>query len=172
MRVGGKEIKGPAEEVLVLPRLDGDLVFKARAVRDFELFKKMVNEPKAPSILLRGGHQKNFKDAGYLQMVDRFNTLRLCFLVINSLQDVEWDTVQFDDPNSWTNWETDLTEAGLADIEVQRVLSCVLSANSLNEAKLVEARDAFLRGQGEMLAQSSGQVTEPESMQSGVPAND
>ena len=172
MRVGGKEIKGPAEEVLVLPRLDGDLVFRARAVRDYAMFQKMVHEPVAPSILVRGGHQKNYKDANYLQLLDRHSQLRLAFLVIKSLQEVEWDTVDIADPNTWMNWEKDLIEGGLSDIEVQRVMGCVMTSNSLNEAKLVEAREAFLRGQGTTQVEFSGPATGPESTQSGVPVSD
>jgi hypothetical protein len=173
MKIGGREVKGLTEEILVLPRLDGDVVFRARAVSDMKTFNKMCPMPKAPSMLVAGGFQSNVKDAGYLAQLNRHSELRLAYLMIKSLEPtgIEWDTVKMDDPNTWSNWEIDLSSAGFTDVEIQRVTVCVMQANSLDEGKLARAREAFLLGQG-MSAQFSGPSTEPGSMPSGEPASD
>jgi hypothetical protein len=99
---------------------------------------------------------------------------RFAYMVVNSLapSEIEWDKVNPDDPASCGQWMKELQAAGLNDAECTRIINCVLSANSLNEAKLKEARDAFLLGQAMEQAKSSGHDTEQESTQSGVPAND
>jgi len=81
---------------------------------------------------------------GELQLVFR----RIAYIVVHSLRpsEIEWDTVQLDNPSTWGNWETELKNAGLSEIECSRVLGLVLEANCLDEAKLRKARELFLRG--------------------------
>ena len=67
-------------------------------------------------------------------------------MVQNSLIDTEWDTVNGDDPSTWTNWEDDLKNAGLSVIERKHVLGLVMQVNSLDEQKIQAAREVFLRG--------------------------
>lgn len=172
MKIGGRDVNGVAEEILVLPRLDGDIVFKARAVTDMETFNRMCPLPKAPSVLVAGGFKANTEDPSYLEMVQKHSELRLAWVVINSLSpsEIEWDTVKIDKPQTWLNWQQDLLNAGFTSIEIERITVCVLQANCLDEGKLARAREAFLRGQG-TLAKFSGQTSEPASTQSGEPAS-
>ena len=97
---------------------------------------------------------------------------RLGYMVLQSLKPskIEWDTVKEDDPRSWPNWSTDLGNAGLNDVETQRVLNLVLEANCLDDAKLKKAREVFLVGQ-EPKPESSGLPTEPPNTESGVLAS-
>jgi hypothetical protein len=46
-----------------------------------------------------------------------------------------------------TNWETDLKEAGLNHVEINRVRQLAWEANCLDESKLEKARLNFVRGQ-------------------------
>jgi len=173
MKISGQEIKGPSEEVLVLPRLSGDIVFRARAVLDMTEFAVLCPLPKAPGRLTRDGFKSNTEDPSYRQQIDRHSNLRLAYLVIHSLEpsDIEWDTVNDEDPNSWLNWETDLSKSGFSAVEIQRVMVVVMQANSLDEGKLKEARDSFLLGQAQLKEVCSGQSTEQESTQPGRDAN-
>jgi len=70
------------------------------------------------------------------------------YLVIRSLEcnEIEWDNVDVTQPATWKNWSDELKAAGLSDVECGRVVTCVLNANSLNEAKVQEAIDSFLLG--------------------------
>jgi len=93
--------------------------------------------------------------------------------VIRSLEpsEIEWDTVKPDDPRTWANWDKDLINGGLTQIETNRVLGLVLEANALDEAKLAKAREVFLAGQAPMPPEFSGPVTEPANTPSGELAN-
>jgi len=174
MRIGGIEVNEPNEEVLVLPRLNGDIVIKARAVTDMDEFEKLVPEPKAPGKLTKDGWVPLPGDETYKQRVTKFNEQRFAYMVLQSLipSEIEWSQVQYDNPKTWMKWEDELRAAGLSDVEVNRVTICVMQANALDENKLKEAREVFLHGLAEAQDKSSGPQIEPESMPSGELAND
>ena len=48
MKIGGVEIKGPHEELLILPRPDENIIIRAKAVMDMDVFDKLCPEPKPP----------------------------------------------------------------------------------------------------------------------------
>lgn len=175
MKIGGVEINGPCEEVLVLPRpTSEDIVFRAVAVADLSEFEELCPKPQVPKRIVKGGTEDNVDNPGYIQAVQQWGERRFDFICLRSLEtsDIEWDTVDLSKPSTWSKWQKELQDAGLSTTEVNRVVACVLSANSLDEHKLREARESFLRGQGSKQAKSSGQPTEPESTQSGQPAKD
>lgn len=173
MKIAGQEPSGPAEEVLVLPRANGDIVFTAQAVMDMTEFHALCPAPKAPGRMVAGGKwEANTDSPSYRAQVEKLAEMRMAYIVINSLQDVEWDTVEHDKPNTWLNWQTDLQNNHFNENEIQRILILCMQANCLDEVKLKAARDAFLLGQGLRQAKFSGQNTEQESTQSGKPARD
>lgn len=174
MRIGGKEVKGPNEEVLVLPRLDDEIIIRAKAVTDMSDFDVLVPEPKAPGRRTRDGYKPNLDDEGYKQRLEHYNNQRFAFLILKSLEpsEIEWEKVNLDDPSTWLSWDDELREAGLSDVEVQRIIVCVMQANALDENKLRAAREVFLLGLGQEPEKSFGPDIEQPNMQSGEPVND
>jgi hypothetical protein len=174
MKIGGRIVDGPHEEVLVLPRGDDPLVIRARAVLDLEEFDRICPDPKPPGKLTKDGWVPNKDDPTYKQMLEAQNAKRIAYMVIRSLEpsNIEWDTVKIEDPRTWLKYVEDFKNAGLASVEINRIIQCVMIANSLDEAKLEEARKLFLLGQRKELEQSSGQITEPQNMPSGEPVKD
>lgn len=175
MKINGIEVQGPAEEVLVLPRpTANDLVFRAVAVTDMSGFERLCPDPKPKSRLVAGGWKEWVDDPAYLESIQKHGQLRFAWILLRSLapSNIEWDTVDGNQPSTWLNWEADLKAAGLSQTEVNHVINCVASANSLNEQKLEAARQNFLRGLAKasekLSCQSSGQPSTP----SGEPASD
>ena len=169
MKIGGKELAGRCIETLVLPREDEDIIIKAQALEDFEKFDKLCPEPNPPMRLTKRGNEPNFEDVNYTDMMHTYEIKRIGFMVVHSLEinDIEWDTVDIDNPKTWTNYLEDFKNAGLSVIEIGRIVQAVLRANSLDEVKLERARELFLRGQGAQAARSSGQNTVQNSLLSG-----
>lgn len=176
MKIGGVKIDGPCEEILVLPRVTSDdLVFRARSVPDLDEFETRCPMPVCQKVLGKGGWKENLDDPTYKQaLIDR-GTLQHSYMVLRSLEpsDIEWDTVDMGNPSTWTNWNDDLTNAGLSVVEVNRVILCVSTANSLNEGMLEEARENFLLGLAKEASDlCSSQDTEKASTPSGEPQSD
>jgi hypothetical protein len=175
MKIGGVELMGPCEEVLVLPRLNtDDVVIKARAVMDMDAFDVICPVPTPPGVRKKGGFAPNLKDKTYLQQVAQRDEIRFAYMVIKSLEpsEIEWETVDMDRPDTWLKWSDELKEAGISATEVNRVIACVMQANSLDEAKLKEARELFLRGPVLEPSDTCGPDTEPASTPSGEPVKE
>jgi len=154
MKIAGKKIEGRNVELIVLPRpLGTNIAFKAEAVLSMDRFNKLVTEPQPPQRIVAGGAKvANVNDAGYKTQILDFQAKRLAFLVLESLkatEQLEWETVKEDDPNTWTNWEKELADSGFSAIEIGRIRTGVFSANCLNEALIEAARDSFLQGMAE-----------------------
>jgi hypothetical protein len=147
VKIGGINPKTlPTEDYLVLPRGDKQLVIRAKAVEDMDAFGALCPPPKAPGKLTPTGFVPDTTDVGYRDLVTQHNRQRLAYLVIHSLQDIEWDTVNPNDPSTWTNWEEDLKTAGLLTVERNHVLGLVWAVNSLDEEKIKAARESFFLG--------------------------
>lgn len=174
MKIGGIDVQGPSEEVLVLPRLNGDdIVFRARAVIDMDAFEALCPLPKPPGRRTKDGYKPNPEDKNYLDRMERHGEQRFAYMVVSSLtpSDIEWDKVDLADPSTWKGWQDELMEAGLCTTEINRIIVCVMQANALDEEKLQAARENFLLGLEEEDAESSGPATEPETTPSGSPAS-
>jgi hypothetical protein len=149
MKIGGIDPKTlPTEEVLVLPRGDQALIFRAQGLPNMEGFQKLCPEPTAPGKLTKDGFVPDLQDAGYLVIHAQYTKRRMAYIVVASLvpSQIEWDTVSLDNPATWANWEDDLKNGGMSQMECNRVLSLVMEANCLDEAKLKKAREVFLQG--------------------------
>jgi hypothetical protein len=148
MKIGGKPVT-KCVEVLVLPRVDGDLVIKAEAVAINEEFNAMVPMPTPPSVRTKEGRRDDTEDTNYLDALERREALRWDYMCLKSLapSEIEWDEIDLSKPSTWLGWEKELLEAGLSEVEVNRISGCVMAANALDERKLKDARESFLHGQ-------------------------
>ena len=157
MKYKGKHVDARCVETLILPREGGDpFIFTAQSILDYKPFEDLCPEPQAPAVIKPGGiREENRDDPSYTLQVENRERNRVHWLVIESLkvtEDLEWEKVKDDDPNTWKLWETELREAGFSQMEINRVHMLCLNVNSLNESKLEKARKDFLAGQ----AQESG----------------
>lgn len=152
MKMNGVKIECPNESILVLPRPDGDLVFKARAVLDYDEFDRVCLEPKPPVKVVKGGKREvNIADPDYVRAVNEHNERRMAWIILTSLratEGLEWETVDIAKPETWTQYTAELKAAGFSIVEINRIVTLALQANALDEAKLESARQAFLAGQG------------------------
>lgn len=169
MRIGGVQLKGLNEAILVLTRPDGDIVFKARAIPDYDEFNKLCPEPIAPAVLTREGKKTDETDRDYLAQLAQREVLRIAYIMVKSLEpsEIEWDTVKMEVPQTWVNYKDDFKKAGVSAIELNRIWALVSDANSLSEDKLEAARARFLRGQAQASSQSSSPSGEPGNTPSG-----
>ena len=178
MKINGRKLSGPNEEVIILPRGGDveDIIFRARAILSYKPFEDLVARPTPPSKMMKGGakvpdtNNKNFQAA-----VLQYNRRRMAWSLITSLQatpGIEWETVDYNDPNTWENWENELRDGGLSESEIAMVINGYAAANSLSEEKLEAARERFLRLSQEQQEKSSYQKDGDMITQFGELAND
>lgn len=155
MKLKGKKIEGANFEWIVIPRPDGDLVFRAQAVLDLKGFSDRVAEPKPPKVMLPGGVKKeDVDDQRFKDAVTQYGEMRYAYTIIRSLEatpEFEWDTVKIDDPGTWLNWKAEFQEAGFTVGEINMIQFGIATANGLNQEKLDEARERFLASQAVQL---------------------
>ena len=175
MKYAGKEISGPSTEVVVIPRSDGDLVFRAKAVLDYSDFDKLCPTPEPPPIVRRGG-EKGFdtEDKVYQDAMDVWAEAKTNWMILKSLQETEelvWDTVDMSDPATYKNYETELQDAGFSPAEILRIVSIVITACGLNQEKIDEATERFLAGAVVAPSNVSSPSSEQSTTQSGEDAS-
>lgn len=154
MRIGGEEISGLNEDVLVLPRGAGKSIkFHGKAIHDFDEFDKMVPVPEAPKVLTKNGPVTDVKDEGFKGQRLAYELIRFAYMVIKTLEpsNIEWSTVKFDDPSTWNNWADELAQV-LSIFEQRQLIDFVHEINSLSQGKIDEARRDFLAGLAQVKA--------------------
>jgi len=177
MKLFDKKIEGPNVEIIVIPRGQGDdFIFQAGAIMDFTKFDELCPEPKPPMKIIKGGKREyHLEDVGYIQARDRWTEQKVAWMVIESTKatpGLTWDLVNPLNPKTWHLYSKELKDSGFSQIEIQRIVNGVFSANCLNEQRLEEARANFLRGPQTQLNENiSGPQDEQPSTQSGELAN-
>jgi len=164
MKIGGKKVlHGPATEIIVFAREDveSSLAFRATAMLDKSEFDKFCPMPKPPKMRVKGGNLvENPDDPKFKVALDQYNKNFMDYMFVSSLTalplkegepdlPIEWEKVKIPDKHTWHFWEDELKEAGLSDMERKRLFNTVMGVNSLNEAKMDEARASFLQRQRE-----------------------
>lgn len=165
MKIGGVTVTPPSQKVLVLERDQGDIVFLAEAVQDFDDFNKLCPEPTPPKKMVKGVWKIDETDQPYKQMREDYQVRQFSYIVLKSLEpsEIEWETVDMDRPSTWSNWVTDLRDAGLTGVEIGYVKDIVWEANCLDEEKLKAARESFVLGRQKGQSEPSSQNTEQPS---------
>lgn len=176
MKINGQRIEGPNRDIVVIPRGEGDdIIFHVEAVLDMEPFEKMCPLPRPPTRKIKGGIDvPQLNDPAYVKAMEAHAEKRVAWLVLKSLEateGLEWEKVDIDDASTWLLIREELREADFSDVEVNRIIGGAVSVNSLSEVKIQAARERFLRLREEQLNELSSLQDEPNTMQSGEPAN-
>lgn len=175
MKIGGIDPSTlSSEEILVIPRGQQEIVFRARGILDYDEFNKLSPPPKPPGKLTKHGWEPNEDDSDYKSLIAAHYARLEAWTVITSLapSEIEWDTVKPEKPSTWTNWKQDMRNAGLSSVECHLITRLVYQANSLDEEKLKRAREVFLAGRARGSSASSGPTTARENTPSGEPAQE
>lgn len=113
-----------------------------------DMFEALCPLAKPPGKLTKDGWVPQLDDPSYRDILANHQKKRLAYMVIHSLapSEIEWEKVKPDDPSTWSQWDVELKEAGLTQIEINRIIALVLEANCLSEERLRAARESFQRG--------------------------
>jgi len=175
MKLNGKTLFGPRIEVIVFPRQDGNLVFKAQSVLDYDPFEKICPQPQPPVRMLPGGIKSfNTESPEYEEKLEEWATKKWDWMMLKSLEateKLEWDTVNMEDPSTYGHYRDEMKAAGLSPAEISRIQALVVDSCGLNQIKIDEATKAFLAGQGQEQEDKSSPSSEVNSTPSGEPVS-
>jgi hypothetical protein len=172
MKIRGITPSKRGNEFLVIPRPEQDIPFEAKPIEDFDEFNALVKPPAPPAKLGKSGQKElDLDNVGYRQQLEAYNQMELDYMVVKSLEPsaIEWTKVNIETPKTWRLWKEEFSEAGFTLAEINAIFKLVMDANTLDEAKMKAAREAFIRGQVKTQAPSSGPSTENQSTPSGEP---
>lgn len=140
---------GPYTDYVVIPRAGQKFVFELRAVLSYEPFDKLVPQPKPPIVSRPGiGDSANVEDEGFIKQLTNYNLLRNAWTYITAIrhtEGLEWETVDYANPNTWVDWDKEMSASGFSDGEIVHLMKRIWEVNGQNEEKLEEARQSFLR---------------------------
>jgi len=150
MKIKGKDVKAPDDEVVVIPRKDGDIVFICKAVMNYDACEKLNPMPHPPRKQLPGdgGIIENVEDPAYLEKLQEWSARQGDWMILESLKSTEglvWETVKMDDPLTWGNYRDELAKS-FTPGEVIKIVQAVSIACGLSQARIDEATKRFLAG--------------------------
>lgn len=153
MKLFGKQIDKPKPSTIVLSRNDEFHVFQCEAVLDYAEFERLCPKPRPDKLLKPGGQVLETTDSPrYTKALEKWGNQRLAWMIIQSLKNtpgLTWDKVNYDDPETWLQYEDELKEAYFSQVEINELVGGVIEANNLSQEKIREARDRFFRMQSE-----------------------
>jgi hypothetical protein len=151
MKINGHVVNAMEPKVLVIPKGNENIVFKAQPVLDYDEFDKLCPKPEAPGVLKPGGERfVDVRDSDYLKKLDIWASNRVHWMVLKSLSatpNLEWETVNMSDSTTWKNYADELTKSGFSNLELRMIVDMVITACGLNEEKIEQATKSFLAGQ-------------------------
>jgi len=148
MKLEGQKLDGPANDVVVLPRKDDNIVFEMQAILDYDDFDKICPQPEAPKILKQGQRVaiENVEDPDYKEAVRKRIGYRIDWMVLRSLEATKgltWESLDKTDPGTWDCYTKELKQHFTIP-EVNKILSKVWEVNGLDSELLDKARESFL----------------------------
>jgi hypothetical protein len=147
------------EKTIVFPRETEDLVFKVRAVLDFEKFDDNYPQPEPPEVMQPGGiRSKNAEAPEYIEALNAWAERKTDWMVLKALEatdDLEWETVDMTDPKTWCNYRKELQEAFFAPPEIAHLITVILDVCGLNTEKIEAATQSFLVAKAAAAKESS-----------------
>ena len=154
MKIAGKKIEGAARKTVVIKREEEDITFVFEAVLDESEFEKLCPKPEPSVKLLPGGSKvPDFENKEYKEALGEWASqkTRWSFLqAISATPDLEWETVDLSNPETWKNYPEELTSAGFSPGEQYKLMQAYIFVIGLDEEKVNEAVDSFLAGPQEM----------------------
>jgi len=148
MKLGGQT---PCQNLVIIaiPRgNDAAIIFKAQAIMSMAEFDKICPAPKPRTKKLPNGQMSEQRNTPeFKKALQEYAEMRMAWMVLESLKatpELEWETIDPDQPSTWANYKKELKDAGFSDYELLRITQGMIDANCLNEDLINEARQRFL----------------------------
>ena len=151
MKINGKDIPKQGIETIVFPRPNGDIVFRAKPVTNFDDFVKLCPMPLPTEKMIPGGQKViDVEHPDYKNALKVWAGKKSNWMLIQSLSATEgltWDSINLSDSSTWDNFGKELETCGLSQLELTKLFEIISVACGLTQDKIDEATKRFLAGQ-------------------------
>jgi len=172
MKFRGETVE-PETCIVEIPKSGQIITFIFKTVLNMKGFTDPF--PEAPTMFRQGKKVQNQDDPLYKDRVEKWVERRTAWMFLKSCEDspdIEWETVNIEDPSTYLNLYTEL-ESTFNIIEQAKIMEAFTEVNSLTESKLEKARESFLDQEMSLQdAVSISQSVEVNNTPSGSPVND
>lgn len=152
MRIGEITKIEPARDSIFFPRDNhpkGGLLFVVEAVTSMKEYRELCPDVKVPQRLNRKGEMEpDPKNPEYRKRIQKQSDNYTNYLISKGLlatENLHWDTIDFDDPDTWGNYKDELEAFGLTEIEIGQIVGLVIRVNAFDSKYLDEAKARFLQ---------------------------
>jgi len=158
MKIAGVELAAPDNVIIPIIRGGTEIIFQAACVVDFSEFENVLKAPE-PKIRTKPGDTvgKPIVDsAEFKTAINEYSSSKVAWMVCKSLlatKDLEWETVDFSNPETWINYEAELKGISLNEYQISKLVTGVMEANGLSESRVAEAKARFLASQQEVASE-------------------
>jgi hypothetical protein len=114
MKIGGVPVTEPTEELLVLPRSDKSFVFRGESVARHGELQCSVSDAEAPWCADEGRLGRGRERPELRRILSNWHMQRAGYMIVHTLSpsNIEWDTIDGNNPKTWTRWEDEMRKAG------------------------------------------------------------
>ena len=147
MKIGGKVIEGSYVEIIPVIRGEEEIIFKAQPVCDYDDFNKVCPEPTPPTTMKPGGEQGiDLKSPVFLEAMNKHAEKKANWMFLKALEptEIEWDTVNMADPDTFENWEKELKGLKFTEYQIITLKNGIWAAQGLDTDKIKAAKESFL----------------------------
>lgn len=149
MKMPGLDKPEPNTRILVFKRPAGKwLTFTVKAVERFDEFQKLC-PTKKPGWEMDASGKKTYQTntPEYQKYLAAQNKKFEDWLIIESITEpsqIEWDTVDRSNPETYANWETEFIQMGISAGERRRIQMAVEEINNITDQSLQDTAADFL----------------------------
>jgi hypothetical protein len=169
MRLKGKSIPLPKPVTVTFHRGDEVFTLVVKAVLDGEGFDKILSEPVPPVITKVGGSTSpDLRDKKYLQAKKDWELKRTTWFLLEALSatpDLEWETVDINDPDTYPNLEKELET--FTPQERARLFEAINEAQNPTGKTEEQALENFIQRLLQPVSPQSSETVEPTNTESG-----
>jgi hypothetical protein len=118
-----------------------------QAVVDESAVAKLLPQPTPPIRIMSSGQKVAvFDDPKFKDAIDAWATKKANWISLVSLQateNLEWETVDMNNPDTWGNFREELTQAGFTQAEQNKIQLAINQVNGLTPDNMEAALQSF-----------------------------
>lgn len=154
MKLNGVTVKIERESVIPILAGDSTIYLIGKPIHSYEPFDELVQRPTPRMGGEPGKERPLIEERAYREALTNYSKQFNDWIIISTLKEiadkdgkrfpVEWDKVQVDDIETYSEWRNELLDNGFSEGDIRRIEMEVLRCNQMDEQLIEAAKDHFL----------------------------